>query len=255
MNQLSGELHRLYGLGTDGIDPGAAPPTTGHAGHGVRVAVLEVALPAGWEQLSTVWRGVQADLELPAPAIAVSGADAVQLWFSFATPLAPSAGARFVHALRKRYLFDIRPSLVRVFAETTEIPVAPCVEVSPEHWSAFILPDLIAVFAETPWLDLPPGEDGQAAILQTLQPIQADDLKVALTTLGETDHESSQASASSAQADAAAAGCAGEQASDPARFLAGVMNDKTAPLALRIEAARVLLSVGPGRPSGSGGCE
>ncbi len=31
---------------------------------------------------------------------------------------------------------------------------------------------------------------------------------------------------------------------DPARFLAGVMNDEAAPLALRIEAARILLLAG-----------
>jgi hypothetical protein len=35
---------------------------------------------------------------------------------------------------------------------------------------------------------------------------------------------------------------AGPRDPDPARFLSGVMNDETAPLALRIEAARILLA-------------
>jgi hypothetical protein len=35
---------------------------------------------------------------------------------------------------------------------------------------------------------------------------------------------------------------AGPRETDPARFLTDVMNDGTAPLALRIEAARILLS-------------
>ena len=49
--------------------------------------VLELTGPADWDVLSAVWRGVQADLELPAPAIAVSGTDGLQLWFSLEAPV------------------------------------------------------------------------------------------------------------------------------------------------------------------------
>ncbi len=218
VNRLPLELDRLYGLG-----PG---PRAAAFGPGLRAAVLSLVLPAGWEPLSSVWRGVQSDLELPAPAIAVSGEDALQLWFSFAAPPAPPAAARFLQGLRERYLPDVKPAHVRLFSDAAGFPAAPGVEVGAERWSAFVTPDLAAVFAETPWLDTPPGDEGQAAILRGIQPMREVAFEAALKRLGATEPSPPQV----------------PQDSDPARFLSGVMNDDTAPLALRIEAAAILLS-------------
>ena len=73
MTRLQTELERLYL---------AAPASLADAQGRVRALVLEAVLPASWDRLSAVWQGVQAELELPAPAIAVSGTDGVQLWFA-----------------------------------------------------------------------------------------------------------------------------------------------------------------------------
>ena len=226
MNRLLPELNRLYGLSTDAM-----------AGHGTRAVVLSVVMPVGWQQLGAVWRGVQSDLELPAPAIAVSGTDALQLWFSFASPISPAEGARFLEGLRDRYLQGVRPAQIGMFTEAAELPPAPCVEVGPQRWSAFVTHDLASIFDETPWLDLPPNDEGQANILRMLEPIKQMAFDVAMNQLAVVEDE--VAFRESVAAKVAPMG--GRPNADPARFLLGVMNDEAAPLALRIEAARALL--------------
>ncbi|MGN6526252.1 MAG: hypothetical protein ACTHL8_07670 [Burkholderiaceae bacterium] len=220
MTPLQTEQGRLY------------PPATED---GVRTLVLELALPASWDALGRAWQGVQADLALPAPAIAVSGDDGLQLWFALARPVAPAAGAAFLEALRMRYLPDVRPAHVRA---RTSAPAVPPVSTGPERWSAFVTPDLASVFADTPWLDVAPGEEGQAAILRALQPIAPAAFETALVRLGA--HRRDEAPA---PADPAAAARAPVHA-DPVRFLARVMNDESAPLALRVDAAKALLAHG-----------
>ena len=241
MNLLRLELNRLYGL--DPNAPGGPVAGVGNAGlqHGIRATMLEVALPAGWEQLSLVWKGVQSDLDLPAPAIAVSGDDALQLWFSFASPISSSARARFLQGLRERYLSSLAPTHVRLFSETTELPAMPPVEISSQRWSAFVTPDLASVFAETPWLDIVPSDEGQATILRALEPVRQVAFEAALNKLGATEDDTQREPIAANRAASGAAQSSEPGDTDPARFLTSVMNDKTAPLALRIEAAKALL--------------
>ena len=232
MDKLSPELNRLYGLGGDAREAPAA---------GIRAVVLAVRLPAAWEQLSAAWRGVQSDLELPAPAIAVSGVDALQLWFSFASPIAPSAGRRFLQALQQRYLPSVAAAQVRVFADAADLPAAPGAEVGPQCWSAFVTHDLAAVFAETPWLDIPPGDDGQATILRALAPIRPGAFEAAMEKLGAAAADPHARPPALPANRPAATDTAGPPSNDPAGFLRRVVDDETAPLALRVEAARILL--------------
>ena len=241
MNRLPLELARLYGLGASAAD--SSPAGVGDTGlvDGTRAAVLAVVLPAGWEQLSSVWRGVQTDLELPAPAIAISGLDALQLWFSFASPISSFAGARLLQALRKRYLPEVGASQVQLFADAAGLPIAPCAEVNPQRWSAFVSHDLASMFAETPWLDIPPTDEGQASILRALVPIRQAAFEAALKKLGAIDEAQSLNLVASERGGSAAAKGAEGQDTDPARFLTDVMNDHGAPLALRVEAAKILL--------------
>ena len=241
MNRLPSELDRLYGLGPNATGGPAAGVGSASFPCGIRAMVLEVALPAGWEQLSSVWRGVQSDLDLPAPAIAVSGVDGLQLWFSFASPISSSARARFLQGLRQRYLPSLAPTHVRVFAEAVEIPAAPPAQISSQRWSAFVTSDLASVFAETPWLDIPPSDEGQATILRALKPIRQVDFEAALNRLGAIEDDTHREPNAPKPAAPGAAQSSEPCSTDPARFLMGVMNDKTAPLALRIEAAKVLL--------------
>jgi hypothetical protein len=241
MNRLQLELDRLYALGANATDGTAGDGVPASHQQGIRALVLELTRPASWEQLASVWKGVQSDLALPAPAIAVSGGDGLQVWFSFASPISPSAAERFLHGLRARYLSGVASTQVRLIRDKAELPLAPPVEVGTDRWSAFVTPDLASIFADTPWLDIPPNDEGQAAILRALEPIRPAAFDAALVQLGAIDGAEPGATSAATPSAAAAARTREQGDLDPARFLASVMNDETAPLAVRVEAAKALL--------------
>jgi hypothetical protein len=220
MNRLLTELQRLY------------PPADAGLTH---TLVLELARPADWTALGPLWRGVQADLGLPAPAIAVSGTDGLQLWFSLQQPVATARAADFLAALQARYLPDVAPARLRPWADGSR-PTLPAQDAASGNWSAFIAPDLAPVFADTPWLDIPPGADGQADLLGRLTSIPPAAFDAALRAL----QPAALISAAPAPAATATAPQPGPRL-DPRQFLQRVLDDESAPLALRVEAARTLL--------------
>ena len=224
MSRLQQELQRLY-----------LPQPGGPAG--VRALVIEAALPAGWNELAPLWQGVQSDLGLPAPAIAVSGSDALQLWFSLAQPVPPDAARALLEGLRQRWLAGIPPERIRLRLGA-EPAAMPPKAVGPERWAAFIAPDLAPLFAGEPWLDHPSGADAQADLLAQFAPIAADALERVLAQLAGA--AAAPAPATVTPISAAAAGSAGA-ALDPRSFLLAVMRDPAVDLRLRIEAAKVLL--------------
>lgn len=230
MNRLQSELHRLYLL------PSPSPGERWIDAQGrVRAMVMELTGPADWEVLSKVWRGVQADLELPAPAIAVSGTDGLQLWFSLQEPVGASRAAEFLACLRWRYLDGVAPARLRLSPSATgafEAAPVPVQQASTDNWSAFVAPDLAPVFADTPWLDIEPGADGQADLLARLHSIKPAALAAALQRLRPVS--------SAAPLPLAQLASPGSDV-DPKRFLQRVLNDETVALALRIEAAKALL--------------
>src|SRR5687767_1704576 len=114
MNRLQAELQRLY------LQPAG------------RALLLEVAGPASWEALSRVWQGVQADLELPAPAIAVPGTGSHQLWFSLREPVPEARAIAFLGGLRRRYLGGVAPE--RITADVAPGTDMPPVEAAPGRW-------------------------------------------------------------------------------------------------------------------------
>jgi len=232
MTPLQFELDRLYGLDASAA-PGAAPA----AAQGVRALVLELRPPAGWAQLSSVWTGVQADLGFAPPAIAVSGVDALQLWFSLASPTLPRDGERLLQGLRARYLPHVASTHIRLIAEATQLPCAPPLETSPDRWSAFVAPDLASVFADTPWLDVAPNNEGQAALLRALEPIRPLAFQAALSQLGVIAEVPADVKRSALPE----VPTPQQGGADAERFLTAVMNDESVPLALRIEAAKGLL--------------
>ncbi len=208
--------------------------------------VLTLARPADWGTLSAVWRGVQADLGLPAPAIAVNGVDGLQLWFSLQQALPKAQAHGFLQALCTRYMPGIAPQRIGLWPGAGEgnAPIAPARQVGPDRWSAFVAPDLAPVFEDTPWLDIPPNPEGQAELLSQLARIAPEDMASALGLLQPAPPAPSAATAASAGAsvDASTALFAGQHASaDPHRFLLDVMRNEAVPLALRIEAAKALL--------------
>jgi len=248
MNRLPLELHRLFvpqgaGPAHDPLDEADLIDAEGR----VRAMVLGLGRPADWAAVSSVWQGVQADLGLPAPAIAVAGPSGYQLWFSVSDAVPAALAQRFLDALRRRYLADIAaprlgllpaddPTSACGWRHAAPIP-APLAPTGP--WSAFVAPDLAPMFSEESWLDMPPNPEGQADLLSRLTSIaHADFLRV----LGEFSPAAPTASTATAAAHAHGAhGAARSPTTDPRRFLIGVMNDERVDLALRIEAAKALL--------------
>ena len=242
MNRLQSELHRLYlpRSARDAEGDASSSPLIDPSG-AVRALVIELARPASWEVLAKVWHGVQTELELPAPAIAVSGTDGLQLWFSLAVPVAATRAHAFLDRVRVRFLPDIAANRICLLPASDasalqpqgHARLVPALQAQGENWSAFVAPDLAPVFAETPWLDVPPSEEGQAALLHGLEATKPAAFEAAMQRLG--------AGAQAPRSTAAMAAAVSPGADDPRRFLLRVMNDDTVALALRIEAAKALL--------------
>lgn len=249
MNRLQLQCERLYTL----------PDIPGHGpidvNGSVRVVVLELARPADWPALSAVWQGVQADLELPAPAIAVNGRDGYQLWFSLQQPVPLAQAQAFGTALQARYLGTLKPGRVRVLpGPGRPAEAVPAQQGSSGLWSAFVAPDLAPVFADEPWLDTPPNDNGQAELLAALTSIAPDDWHEAmqrllpgqprpadLADLADLTPAPAPAPAHAPAPAPAPSGAGAARAREPRQFLLDVMNDERVDLALRIDAAKALL--------------
>ncbi|WP_431257035.1 hypothetical protein ACQ86G_20430 [Roseateles chitinivorans] len=224
MSRLATEFQRLYAAGPEGS---------------VRALVLDVGRPSDWELPGAVWRGVQLDLSLPAPGIAIAGENSYQLWFSLQQGCSPEEARAFVDGLTARYLSGVAAPRVRCLTEPPAVPA----EVKEGQWSAFVAPDLAPVFVEATWLDIPPGVEGQADLLKTLRSITPQEWRAAIELLApvETQDLTPALAPSSDGASAANAYAPATGFNDPRAFLLQVMNDATVPMALRIEAAKALL--------------
>ncbi|MCE2658489.1 MAG: hypothetical protein LW854_09610 [Rubrivivax sp.] len=234
MTRLDREFRRLF---LPSATPGADGTPT------VRALVLELARPAQWQPLSAVWRGVQSELGLPAPAIAVNGKDGLQLWFSLAEGVEPDHGRALLDGLCQRYLADVPPHRVDVFAEPEPLAVPRALGHAPQ-WAAFVAPDLAPLFEDTPWLDMPPSQEGQADLLSRVASVSPAALAEALGQLAPPPAEALEPGTSAQPAvptapTRTAADTAAEQAA--VQFLLQVVQDEAAPLALRVDAAKALL--------------
>jgi hypothetical protein len=211
--------------------------------------VLALTAPAGWTELATVWRGVQADFDLPAPAIAVDGMAGCQLWFRLARPVPLEEARAVLAALCARWLAQVPPAAITL-APPAEL-AAPPREVAPGRWSAWVAADLAPLFADEPWLDHPPGAQAQAELWTRSTPVSPEAwaaLRARLLPSAPSAPSAPAAGAAVALAvpapapgTAAAAAAAAEGDADARAFLRSVMRDPAAPLALRIEAAKALL--------------
>lgn len=197
--RLMAELTRLF--------PGAAAPGPGGPGQGI--GAVGAALPlvhwlvlgldhrAGAEPLGRVWQGLQSELALPPPALTVDGQALLQLWLPLAEPVPAATAAAFLAAVRQRWLADLPAQRTHTWpapeaslgAESTEAGVAGAPALPPqlvgeERWSAFVSPDLLPVFADSPWLDLPPGDDAQAALLARVPQASPAAWRAACASLG-----------------------------------------------------------------------
>ena len=231
--RLDAERQRLYG------------DTVAHDGAPARWRALVITAPAAqWRDLARLWQAVQDDLGWPAPAIAVSGDTRLALWFSLAQARPADELQRLGQALLQPLgdaATSANPSLVwQVWPQAHDhaapgLPPCPPHALAPERWSAFVAPDLAPVFADTPWLDIPPSLDGQAELLASLRSVSEDQLKMlALTPPNDApQHVTAPPAAPTALSPGPGLG--------PRRFLQQVMNDPEVPLRWRIEAAKALL--------------
>nr|WP_145545976.1 hypothetical protein [Variovorax boronicumulans] len=237
MNTLATELRRLY-LPRPAADAAAPPDGLLAADGTVRALVMELRRPPEWEVLARVWQGVQAELDLPAPAIAVSGNDAMQLWFALAEPVAAVQAHAFLDVLRRRFLPDVDARRLRLLPTPAleHAALVPAEQAGSGNWSAFVAPDLAPVFGDTPWLDIPPNEEGQASLLRGLALVKPAAFDAALRQLGTQAPAAAPAPAPLPQPAART-----EVAGDAIGFLRRVMDDEGVPMALRIEAAKALL--------------
>lgn len=211
----------------------------------VRTLVVGLSGPSEWAPLASLWAAVQADWGWPAPAIVASGADAMQLWFSLGEPLPMAEAHAALEALRQHYLADIARRRVQLWpapdATTPPAPV-PALHEASGQWSAFLAPDLAPLFADTPWLDMQPGDEGQANLLSHLSSISPAMLAAAMASLAPADAVPTPTPALASTHPGAHTAPALTGHADPAQFLLAVMNDAATPMALRIEAAKALLA-------------
>ena len=252
MNTLQTELHRLYLLDNpqaDARNPAGSPPVLIDASGRVRAMVLEVAQVAGCDCVVALWHGVQDALGLPAPAVAVSGISGYQVWFSLREAVPAAQAMAFLEALRLRYLPDVAPRHVALWpvadasGQLQHAKGVPALQADSSHWSAFVAPGLISMFADEPWLDLPPSAEAQAKLLANFESVSPAGLGQALARLQPASaatapdaglapvHPTGQTQIQTQAHDGA----------DPKRFLLTVMNDPATELHLRIEAAKALL--------------
>lgn len=215
----------------------------------VRALVLELRRPADWRSLSTVWAGVQADLGWPAPAIAVNGQDAYQLWISLSEPVASADAHAMLEALRQRYLSGVEQDRVSLWPgdghpEAVHLATLPGQITGSDRWSAFVAPDLAAVFGDEPALDLPPGREAQAELLAQIRSVLISDARRLLAPSSPAAVSAAAVIDHGAKANASPVSGQAHQ-DDPRSFLLSVMNDPSVAMALRIEAAKALLGVSP----------
>jgi hypothetical protein len=171
-HHLLGKTTRSMGLVTgDGttramVIPFRKMPDAGEAHH--------------WSLLCTVANALQTQLDLPAPAVSISGADGYGLWLSFATPVATAQLQQLFDLLRSAYFpdGDARPD-----AATAAVELPPCLHARTGLWAAFIHPGLGASFADESGLDMAPPAAGQVALLEHLDSISDKQLLHAMTTL------------------------------------------------------------------------
>lgn len=281
MSRLLAQWQRLYLMpaAPEGLSPGAPAALPGRAGGTedagcrgdgsggdgsgagriwqdgqgrVRTLSLSLAGPADWSPLSVLWQAVQSELAWPAPGIAVSGDGAYALWFSLAEPVSRSEASQMLRTLQRCHLPEVAAERLAAWPalDETRWPSLPGQEVRPGQWSAFVAPDLAPVFAGSPWLDISPGEDGQADLLAGLRSIPAAAWRAAVARLGVSAERPFGVAAPHRQPVPEQPPTPADQRptprpTDARAFLSAVMTDPDVPLALRIEAAKALLCTPP----------
>ena len=276
MNKLIAELRRLYFFHdqqwhSQQADETGIPAllnlidTNGM----VRTVVMGFDRATDWAQVATLFQNTQEDLELPAPAISVSGKAGYQLWFSLAEPVPAAQAHSFLNGLRLKYLPDTPLRHLKYYPSVDEststgqslLKLTPALHKTTGKWSAFIDPSMGSMFIDEPGLGMAPNMDRQADMLAGLQSIKAADFQRVLNYLQTPVETPLQAGG---QGEGNQPPCLDERGAldtrgartnpnignnfrpesnfrDPKSFLLAVMNDSSATVGQRIKAAKALL--------------
>lgn len=224
-----------------------------------RAMVVSFARATDWEQVANLYQAVQDELDLPAPAVSVSGRKGYSLWFSLAEALPLAQIQAFLAALRLKYLADIPLAHLELQPDALAIKtLAPARHNTTGKWSAFIDPSMGSMFIVEPGLEMAPILDRQAGMLAGLKSIKTANFQRALSILqapSELDGEPAVTLAEAAArlptkvsrppdlADGYRYSKLGEgnTYADPRDFLLAVMNDSSVGVKQRIKAAKALL--------------
>jgi hypothetical protein len=224
-----------------------------------RAMVVSFARATDWEQVANLYQAVQDELDLPAPAVSVSGRKGYSLWFSLAEALPLAQMQAFLAALRLKYLADIPLAHLELQPDALAIKtLAPARHNTTGKWSAFIDPSMGSMFIVEPGLEMAPILDRQAGMLAGLKSIKTANFQRALSILqapSELDGEPALTLAEAAArlptkvsrppdlADGYRYSKLGEgnTYADPRDFLLAVMNDSSVGVKQRIKAAKALL--------------
>jgi hypothetical protein len=198
MQKLSFELQRLYLLAGQQRDGQAIDLARDGM---VRTLVIDFHQADGeqhWVRLCDVANALQTELGLPAPAVSVSGGECYRLWLSLAQPVTEAQAKQFLALLHKAYFEDEAIDFGR-----SRVDLPPALNRATGLWAAFINPSMGGALAEDLGLEMAPPDAAQAAFLEGLVNISAEDYQQALATL-QRKHASAPAAAAIPDASAAA---------------------------------------------------
>ena len=152
-----------------------------------RTLVLEFGGKGGgekhWSDLCAIANALQHELDLPAPAVSISGRSSFYLWLSLEAPVPLAQARQFLQLLRSVFLpasTDILSAAPAAFVESVELP--PCLQPSGK-WAAFIHPGMGASFVDEPGLDMPPPLHAQLGFVESLRSMTTAQFAKALAVL------------------------------------------------------------------------
>lgn len=218
-----------------------------------RAMVMSFKKPDDWDKVANLYQALQDELDLPAPAVSISGRKGYRLWFSLAEPVPVALTRGFLDALRRKYLAEITAVNFQLQPATGQAicKLAPALHAATGKWSAFIDPSMGAMFIAEPGLEMAPNMGRQADLLAGLKSIKAGDLQRALNVLQTAAEPAGSPDLTPAEGAARVPDTAsgppparlnvGKDYSDPKSFLLAVMNDASASARQRIRAAKALL--------------
>jgi len=131
-----------------------------------------------WARLCDVANALQTELGLPAPAVSVSGGECYRLWLSLAQPLPEAQAKQFLALLHNAYFED-----EQIDFGLSRVDLPPAQNRATGLWAAFINPSMGGALAEDLGLEMAPPDAAQAAFLEGLVSISAEEYQQALATL------------------------------------------------------------------------